>query len=477
MPKFFIRSTLYNLCFYVLTGGACVALLPTLILPRRFFMGVVHGFVWSNFLLEKYILGLTYEVRGAENLPTEGAYIVASKHQSAYETLKLHLLFKDPAVVLKKELLRIPLWGWYLAKSDVIAIDRSTPKSAIKSIQKGAQRMAAQGRAIIIFPQGTRVSTEATIKERPYKIGVVRMQDATGLPIVPMALNTGIFSARHSWIKKPGRVIFDFLPPVMPSDNASETLKFIEMSVEERTHRLMEEGRASIPSKGSKKALIVLPVILFAAYSAYWFYAANLTQHAIIRFMAQLQEDPTFEQTQLSPPHASGFPFKLKLDFGAQMLRTYDGTLEISHLRAQGWPILGLPIEVESGPVTVSTPRWPQKVNFDRFSGVFTYKNDVLDIAHAGLQRGDFKSGISGAINFHTKPYPDLDLTLTLKNHAAYLMELVRKKIIKEKPAMFAGAVLSALQKDGVVTTTITRQNNVIYLGPLRIAELPRIRD
>ena len=93
-------------------------------------MSVVHTFVFINHFLERSILGLDFEVRGHENLP-EGACIIAAKHQSAYETTKLHILFEDPAIILKKELLKIPLWGLYLAKSDVIAIDRSSPKAAI----------------------------------------------------------------------------------------------------------------------------------------------------------------------------------------------------------------------------------------------------------------------------------------------------------------------------------------------------------
>ena len=168
-------------------------------------MAVVHGFAFTTAILEKYILGLTYEVRGQEHLPEQGSYIIAAKHQSSYETFKLHTLFGDPAIVLKKELLRIPLWGMYLKKSDVIAIDRSSPKTAIKSIKDGAQHVKEQGRPIIIFPQGTRVSIDTTAQEKPYKIGIMRLQEATNLPIIPMAINTGYFQPKHKWCKKPGK--------------------------------------------------------------------------------------------------------------------------------------------------------------------------------------------------------------------------------------------------------------------------------
>ena len=127
----YVRSIFYNLSFYGLTALACVLCLPALLLPRKLAMWVVYGFVYTNAFLERYVMNLRYEVRGVENLPDNGSFIVASKHQSAFETMKLHIVFKDPAVILKKELLSIPLWGWYLAKSDVIAIDRSSKKAAI----------------------------------------------------------------------------------------------------------------------------------------------------------------------------------------------------------------------------------------------------------------------------------------------------------------------------------------------------------
>ena len=113
MKRNYIRSILYNFSFYGLTAVACFLCLPALLLPRKLAMGVVYAFVHTNAFLEKYVLGLSYEVRGAEHLPDSGSYIIAAKHQSAFETMKLHILFKDPAVILKKELLNIPLWGWY----------------------------------------------------------------------------------------------------------------------------------------------------------------------------------------------------------------------------------------------------------------------------------------------------------------------------------------------------------------------------
>lgn len=237
----FLRSTLFNFFFFIVTGISCLLFLPGLLLPRRHAMKIVDIFVGSVYLLERVFLGLDYEVRGAEHLPKEGCYIVAAKHQSSYETFKLHILFKDPAVILKRELYRIPLWGRFLKKSDPIAIDRSSKDSA-QQIVDGAKRMKAQGRPIIIFPQGTRVHTWQTAKDKPYKSGVARMQANADLTIIPMATNTGVFWPKHSWLKWPGKVVFEFLPPIPPGQNVSDVTKQIEILLETESKKLELEA-------------------------------------------------------------------------------------------------------------------------------------------------------------------------------------------------------------------------------------------
>lgn len=242
----FLRSTLFNISFVLVTGVACILFLPGLLIPRKHAMYIVQIFVRSVYLLERFFLKLDYEVRGLENLPESGSYIVAAKHQSSYETFKLHILFPDPSVILKRELLRIPLWGRFLAKSDPIAIDRSSKDSA-QQIIDGAKRMQAQGRPIIIFPQGTRVYAWQTATDKPYKSGVARMQDATGLTIIPLAHNAGIFWPKHSWLKWPGKVIFEFLPPIPPGQNISDVTKQLEILIETESKNLEFEALAADP--------------------------------------------------------------------------------------------------------------------------------------------------------------------------------------------------------------------------------------
>lgn len=242
-----IRSFLYNIIFYTLTAITCLALVPALMLPRRVTLQAVTFYLWLNTLAEKYIVGLTFEIRGREYIPQTGSYFAASKHQSTYETLKMFHLFGDPAIILKKELRRIPLWGWHAWKLDFIFIDRKDREGAMASIIKGARHIKEQGRPIIIFPQGTRVRVDQTTEDKPYKGGIAKMYAATNLPIVPLAINSGLFWPRGSFRKYPGKVIFEFLPPIEPGLPEKKVMQALEERIEEASIRLMHEEKNGNP--------------------------------------------------------------------------------------------------------------------------------------------------------------------------------------------------------------------------------------
>lgn len=241
----FLRSTLFNLLFFTSTGLMCVLCLPGLLLPKKQALWIVRLFVHSVYFFERTVMGIKFEVRGWENVPRDGAFIVAAKHQSAYETMKMHVIFADPAIVLKKELFKIPLWGWFLKKSEPVAINRGRAREAMNEMQESGLRAKAQGRPIVIFPQGTRVRVEETIKEKPYKAGVSRLKEATGLTVVPMALNSGVFWPRGRWMKKPGTVVFEFLPPVPENLGVYEIVRDLEKRLEEASIRLAVEAQAA----------------------------------------------------------------------------------------------------------------------------------------------------------------------------------------------------------------------------------------
>lgn len=232
-----LRSALFTAAFYGWTAFLCFALLWMLLLPRRRMVAVASWYLRSVGWLERTLLGLDYEVRGLEHLPASGAYIVAAKHQSAWETMKLHELFGDPAIILKRELMWVPIWGWYAAKARMIPVDRGAGGRALSSMIANAKPVAAEGRPIVIFPQGTRT---APGERRSYRIGVGALYEKLGLPIVPVALNSGVFWPRRRFAKRPGRITVEILPPILPGLPRAAVMAELESRLEAATDRLVE---------------------------------------------------------------------------------------------------------------------------------------------------------------------------------------------------------------------------------------------
>lgn len=476
--KYFIRSSIFNLAFYATTAFWCIVFLPMLLLPREAFLWVVGVWTGTVTFLERNILGLTYEVRGAEHLPKNKPFIVAAKHQSPYETIKLRYLFGDPAIILKKELTKIPLWGWYLAKSDVVAIDRGSPEEALKSMEKGAKRMKELGRPIVVFPQGTRVWPSETPKDKPYKPGVYRIQTATGMPVVPMALNSGAFWPRRSWIKKPGKVVFEFLKPIpagkMPK---KEFMKEIEKRIEEKTEKLMSEASAppidSVDPEGASTAPIFTVLFIltaFALYSAWWVHAADLARQTYLDYLRDLAA----EERSFSIPQISGYPGPITLSVQEEYLQSPDGTVWVRDLKISGWPIPLLPIDVSAASVQADSFKWPQPLVFNDISASMTPVGNTLTIHNSKLRRDDFEGGVTGKIDFSQRPYPAPDLSVTLRNHSSLMMWLAQSGVMEERTALFISAGLSALQDpDGAVRVPLTQRNRTLYAGPLPVVSLP----
>jgi 1-acyl-sn-glycerol-3-phosphate acyltransferase len=237
------RSIMFNIFFF---GGSLfwsIALLWTLVLPTKICTPIVST-IYGGYitLIEKYILGLKLEIKGVENIPKTGAYILAAKHQSAYETLKLPYMksLGYPAIILKKELTYIPIYGWYFWGMGQIAIDRGSAKEALESIVRGCQKHLSAGRSVIIFPQGTRTAIGA---QKPYKAGIAKVYRDTDAVIVPMALNSGVFWGRNSFFKKSGTVTFEFLPPIPAGLPPLQMMEHLEKVIEDGTERLVSSAK------------------------------------------------------------------------------------------------------------------------------------------------------------------------------------------------------------------------------------------
>ncbi len=224
------RSLLFNVLFYVTTTLFVVLGSPLLFGPRRWAMAAlaIHG--RFELWLLRLIVGTKLEVRGREKLP-KGACLVASKHQSAWETFGLIPLFRDPALLMKRELFWIPFHGWFSHKFEMIPVERDKGPAALRRMLREAKKRVADGREIIIFPEGTRRAPGAPPS---YKTGVVLLYEALGIPCVPVALNSGLFWPRRSLRRRPGTIVVEFLDPIPPGLPKAEFLKRLTESIETR---------------------------------------------------------------------------------------------------------------------------------------------------------------------------------------------------------------------------------------------------
>lgn len=247
-----LRAALFNLLFWLWSVLMVVALLPAAPFLRpegvrayaRFWERGIH-------LLLRLIVGLRHEVRGA---PPAEPCLLAAKHQSAWETLALHVIVPNLAVGLKEELTRIPLFGWYLMKTQNIRIDRGGAAAALRSLVAGAKAALDQGLHVLVFPEGTRRPPGAP---PDYKVGVAALYLQLGVPCVPIALNSGVFWGRRAFLKRPGTIIVEFLEPIPPGLKRAEFMRLLEERIETATARLVAEaegGTAGPDSIGVRAA-------------------------------------------------------------------------------------------------------------------------------------------------------------------------------------------------------------------------------
>jgi 1-acyl-sn-glycerol-3-phosphate acyltransferase len=180
-------------------------------------------------------VGISHCVVGRDNLPA-GPVIIACKHQSSWETMAFTGLFDDIAIVLKRELLFIPIVGWAMARAGNIAVARGDGASALRGLVKQARAAIADGRSIVIFPEGTRV---APGDQRPYQVGTAALYRQLGVPVVPMALNSGLFWGRRQWLKRPGTITLEILPLIPPGLPREAFMDALRERIESATARLM----------------------------------------------------------------------------------------------------------------------------------------------------------------------------------------------------------------------------------------------
>ncbi|MXS84340.1 1-acyl-sn-glycerol-3-phosphate acyltransferase [Nitrosomonas sp. HPC101] len=230
-----LRSLIYMLLQAIITPPYALFTLMCFPLPPHRRYQVTYGWTRLMLFMLRTICGLRYEVLGRENIPDQPS-IILSKHQSAWETLALQQIFPPQVWVLKKELLRIPFFGWGLAMTSPIAIDRSAGKAALEQIVEQGRERLKQNFWIVVFPEGTRVPPGSKGK---YRIGGAWLAVHTGAVIVPVAHNAGEFWGRNSFIKYPGTITLSIGQPIHPDGiEAGELMIQAEAWIEAETARI-----------------------------------------------------------------------------------------------------------------------------------------------------------------------------------------------------------------------------------------------
>lgn len=233
-----LRSAVFALVFYLWSGTVAILAMPTFLLPRPVVRRVMQ--IWGSGVigLLRLICGVRVEVRGRAFMPT-GAAFVAAKHQCMFDVFALFAILPDAGFVTKKELMRIPLFGWYCLKMGMIIVDREGEARALKKMVREGRALFGDARQLVIFPEGTRVEPGVAGE---YKPGVAGLYRDLGAPCIPLALNSGVHWPAHGFIRKPGTIVFEFLEPIPPGLKRGPFMEELERRLETASNALLAEG-------------------------------------------------------------------------------------------------------------------------------------------------------------------------------------------------------------------------------------------
>lgn len=232
------RSLVFNLLFYAWTVALAIAILPVLLMPPGATLAVARFWARSMAGLLRVVVGLDWEIRGREHLPNE-PFVLAIKHQSAWDTIMYVLMVDRPAIILKRELMWIPLFGWYLRQAGMIPIDRGAGGAALRKMLRRCQAALDSGRPIIIAPEGTRTAPGTSA---PYHPGIAALYSHLDAPVVPATLNAGLYWGRRSFLRRPGRITVAFLEPMPAGLDRAAFMSQLKERIESGTMRLQDEA-------------------------------------------------------------------------------------------------------------------------------------------------------------------------------------------------------------------------------------------
>ena len=232
-----LRSLLFTLVFYVCSTVMAIVMLPMLLAPRAWMIAAFR--VWARLTIWALAVfaGIRLEVRGREHMPT-GPALLAPKHQCLFDTIVPLALLPDCSLVMKKELMAIPFYGWYAAKSGMIVVDRQGAAKTMRKLLADGRDRLAQNRQLLIFPEGTRKAPGA---DPDYKPGVAALY-GLGVPCIPVATNSGVHWPAHGFLRRPGTIVVEFLEPIAPGLKRPAFMQELERRVETASNALLAEG-------------------------------------------------------------------------------------------------------------------------------------------------------------------------------------------------------------------------------------------
>ena len=235
----FLRSLVFNVLFYTCFVLWALVALPTFLMPPRAMLTIAEWWAKATLFLMRVICNIKVEFRGVEKIP-KGPLVIVSKHQSFWETFALLQFFDRPIFILKRQLMAIPVFGQFLSKTGMIAIDRSAGVKALLDMTRRARDAVRSGRQLVIFPEGTRRAPGAPAD---YKTGFAQIYAACGVPCLPIALNSGLFWPRRTFMRYPGTLVVEFLDPLPPGLPKDEFVARVRACIEDATSRIVEAGR------------------------------------------------------------------------------------------------------------------------------------------------------------------------------------------------------------------------------------------
>jgi len=242
-----LRSLSFNVFFFLWLTVLLVIAWMFLPFPRMAMQRMLR--IWSKITLWgiRIFGGIHARFEGLENIP-EGPVLIVSKHQSIWDTFIMYVLLDDPQYVLKHELMKIPLWGLYAAKSEHIAIDRTAGAKALRDMVTNCTDRLAKGRQVIIFPEGTRTAPGVTLRYHP-GVAAIYQQMPENACVVPAALNSGSFWGRRKFYIRPGTITIRFLAPIPVGLPRKEFMGIVEQRIEDASTELYEAAGGNAGKK------------------------------------------------------------------------------------------------------------------------------------------------------------------------------------------------------------------------------------